>query len=70
MTVINADIRRTIISMTCSSKAPPHRNIVSIAPEEFYDDIVGDTEYLEEKHSLSPSKIEKKINRLLSSIEI
>ena len=68
MTVINADIRRTIISMTGNSKAP-HRNIVSIAPEEFYDDIVGDTEYLEEKYSLSPSKIEKKINQLLSSIE-
>ena len=29
-------------------------------------DILGETEYLEEKHSLSPSKIEKKINQLLS----
>ena len=30
-------------------------------------DIVGDTEYLEEKHSLRPSKFEKKIKSVLSS---
>ena len=43
-----------------------NRNIVSISPNEFYDDVLGDTEYLEEKHGLSPSKINKKINQLLS----
>ena len=67
--VLEDNFRSGLYNSICQwsiEESAPHRNIVSIAPEEFYDDIVGNTEYLEEKHGLSPSRIEKKINQLLS----
>ena len=67
--VLEDNFRSGLYNSICQwsiEESAAHKNIVSIAPEEFYDDILGDTEYLEEKHGLSPSKIEKKINELLS----
>ncbi len=40
------------------------RELVSIAPEERYEITVGDFEYLEKKHKLSPDEIVKKIRKL------
>ena len=39
----------------------PHKNILSISPEESYDDILGNSDYLENLHGLSPKKILKRI---------
>ena len=41
-----------------------NRKIISISPEEMYDDILGDTNYLENKHGLSPRKIIDRINKI------
>ena len=43
-----------------------NRQIISIAPEEAYDDIVGSSDYLEDKHGLAPDKIIAKINQITS----
>jgi transketolase len=37
------------------------RKVISFSPKESYDDIMGDTDYLEEKHGLSPNHIAKRI---------
>ena len=44
-----------------------HFNIVSIAPEESYSSVVGDTDYLEDLHGISPEKIAKSISEYTSS---
>ena len=44
-----------------------NRRIISIAPEEAYDDILGSSDYLEDKHGLTPNKIVEKINQIISA---
>jgi transketolase len=43
-----------------------NRQIISIAPEEAYDDIVGSSNFLEDKHGLSPNKIGARLNQIIS----
>jgi transketolase len=38
-----------------------HKNIFSISPLESYDEIIGDVDFLEDKHGLSAIKINKKV---------
>ena len=37
------------------------RKIISIAPKDSYDDVLGDSDYLEDRHGLSPAKIVAKV---------
>jgi len=41
----------------------PHKNIYPISPEEGYDDILGNSDFLETLHGLSPDQIIKTIER-------
>ena len=80
MTVTNADIRRTIISMTCNSKAAHvaaglypmlfhHGPLSKKDIDSFFLNgtlLAGHASYFVEKNSLSPLRIKKKINQILS----
>jgi transketolase len=46
----------------------PHVQISSISPDEKYDDIVGDADYMEDKHDLSPKKISNRIKQIIINI--
>jgi|APSaa5957512535_1039671.scaffolds.fasta_scaffold33535_2 transketolase len=46
----------------------PHVQISTISPEEKYDDIVGNADYLEDKHGLSPKKISERIRQIITNI--
>lgn len=43
-----------------------HSNIFSISPDESYDEIIGDQDFLENIHGLSPDKITKRIAQIIN----
>ena len=43
-----------------------HSNIFSISPEESFDEIIGDPDFLENIHGLSPDKITKRIAQIIN----
>ena len=58
--VIEDNFRSGLYNSLCQwviEKEAPHRKLISISPEEAYDDILGDSDYLEDKHGLTPEKI-------------
>ena len=46
-----------------------HMELIPISPEGYYDGIVGDSSYLEDKHGLSPDKISKKIMSINDNLQ-
>jgi transketolase len=68
--VIEDNFRSGLYNSLCQwvieTKAP-HTRLISIAPEESYDSIIGDSNYLEDSHGLSPEKISKKITKIIDA---
>jgi len=66
--VIEDNFRSGLFNSICQwaiESEAPHKNIISIAPDESYDEVMGDSAYLEDKHGLSVGKIVKRITRLI-----
>ena len=62
--VLEDNFRSGLFNSICQwsiEKSAPHKNILSFSPEEMYDDILGDSDYLENKHGLTSEKIVKRL---------
>ena len=67
--VIEDNFRSGLYNSLCQwaiEKNARHTKIYSISPNESYDEIMGDTEFLEDMHGLSVGKINKKIINIIN----
>ena len=44
-----------------------HKNIFSISPNESYDEVMGDSEFLEDMHGLSVGKINERVTNIINN---
>ena len=68
--VIEDNFRSGLYNSLCQwavETEAPHRKVISIAPEESYDKIMGNSDYLEDRHGLSPEKINARITKIMES---
>ncbi len=50
-------------------KKASHTNIFSISPNESYDEVMGNSEFLEDKHGLSVHKINERIKDIINYLQ-
>jgi len=65
--VVEDNFRSGLFNSICQwavEKMAPHRKVISISPEEAYDDVLGNSDYLENLHGLTPNKITEKISKI------
>ena len=68
--VIEDNFRSGLYNSICQwaiEKKASHTNIFSISPNESYDEVMGDSEFLEDKHGLSVEKINKRIISIINN---
>jgi len=69
--VIEDNFRSGLFNSICQwaiEKKASHTNIFSISPNESYDEIMGDSEFLEDKHGLSVYKINERIKDIINNL--
>jgi transketolase C-terminal domain/subunit len=57
--VVKDNFRSGLFNAICQwavEKMAPHRKVISISPEEAYDDVLGNSDYLESLHGLTLTK--------------
>ncbi len=70
--VIEDNFRSGLYNSICQwavEAEAPHMRILSFSPEEAYDKVMGDANFLEERHGISPDKIYNKINQMIENIK-
>ena len=69
--VIEDNFRSGLFNSICQwaiEEKASHTNIFSISPNESYDEVVGDSDFLEDKHGLSVHKINERIKNIINNI--
>ena len=70
--VIEDNFRSGLYNSICQwavETEAPHMRILSFSPEESYDKVMGDANFLEDQHGISPNKINNKINQIIKNIK-
>ncbi|SVC50181.1 uncharacterized protein METZ01_LOCUS303035, partial [marine metagenome] len=68
--VIEDNFRSGLYNSLCQwavEKKASHKNIFSISPNESYDEVMGDSEFLEDMHGLSVGKINERITNIINN---
>lgn len=68
--VIEDNFRSGLYNSLCQwsiEKKASHTSIFSISPDESYDEIMGNSVYLENKHGLSVVKINKRVSEIINN---
>jgi deoxyxylulose-5-phosphate synthase len=68
--VIEDNFRSGLFNSLCQwavEEKACHTNIFSISPNESYDEVMGDSQFLEDTHGLSVSKINERIVNIINN---
>ena len=62
----SSGLYNSLCQWTVEKKAS-HKNIFSISPNESYDEVMGDSEFLEDMHGLSVGKINERVTNIINN---